>query len=102
MMNMNATNGVAKIYAMLANTLILSELFTFLQINNVNIDAIHETFLTNKSMPLKSPGWASVRLDHHKNKGGGLLMLVKNTIPFVDNKAALPTVSRSSSGAIRF
>ena len=31
-----------------------------------------------------------MRLDRHKNKGGGLLMLIKDTIPFVDNTAALP------------
>ena len=31
-----------------------------------------------------------MRLDRHKNKGGGLLMLIKDTIPFVDNTTALP------------
>ena len=31
-----------------------------------------------------------MRLDRQKNKGGGLLMLIKETIPFVDNTAALP------------
>ena len=31
-----------------------------------------------------------MRLDRHKNKGGGLLMLIKDMIPFVDNTAALP------------
>ena len=34
-----------------------------------------------------TPGWAAVRLYHHKNKGGGLLMLIKGTIPFVNNTA---------------
>ena len=31
-----------------------------------------------------------MRLDRRKNKGGGLLMLIKETIPYVDNTAALP------------
>ena len=31
-----------------------------------------------------------MRLDRQKNKGCGLLMLIKETIPFVDNTAALP------------
>ena len=31
-----------------------------------------------------------MQLDRHKNKCGGLLMLIKDTIPFVDNTAALP------------
>ena len=31
-----------------------------------------------------------MRLGRHKNKGGSLLMLIKDTIPFVDNTAALP------------
>ena len=68
----------------------ITELLTFLHGNNVNIAAIQETKLTNKTKPLKTPGWAAVRLDRHKNKGGGLLMLIKDTFPFVDNTAALP------------
>ena len=68
----------------------VTELLTFLHSNNVNIAAIQETKLTNKSTPLKTPGWAAVRLDRQKNKRGGLLMLIKETIPFVDNTAALP------------
>ena len=31
-----------------------------------------------------------MRLDSHKNKGGGLLVLINDTIPFVENTAALP------------
>ena len=31
-----------------------------------------------------------MRLDRHKNNGGGLLILIKETIPFVYNTAALP------------
>ena len=31
-----------------------------------------------------------MRLDRNKNKGVGLLMLIKDTIPLVDNTAALP------------
>ena len=68
----------------------ITQLLTFLHSNNVNIAAIQETKLTNKTKPLKTPGWAAVRLDRHKNKGGDLLMLIKDTIPFVDNTAALP------------
>ena len=67
----------------------INELLTFLHSKNVNIAAIQETKLTNKTNPLKTPGWAAVRLDRHKNKDGGLLMLIKDTIPFVDNTAAL-------------
>ena len=66
----------------------ITELVTFLHSNNVNIDAIQETKLTNKTKPLKTPGWAAVRLDRHKNKGGGLLMLIKDTILYVDKTAA--------------
>ena len=68
----------------------INELLTFLHNNNVNIAAIQETKLANKSKPLKTPRWAAVLLDRHKNKGGGLLMLIKDTIPFVDKTAALP------------
>ena len=68
----------------------ITELMTFLHSNNVNIAVIQETKQTNKSKPLKTPGWAAVRLDRQKNKGGGLLMLIKDTIPFVDNTAAFP------------
>ena len=34
-----------------------------------------------------------MRLDRHKDKGGGLLMLIKDMIPFVDNTIALPQSS---------
>ena len=68
----------------------ITELMTCLHSNNFNIAAIQETKLTNKTKPLKTPGLAAVRLDRHKNKCGGLLMLIKDTIPFVDNTAALP------------
>ena len=68
----------------------ITELLTFLHSNNVNIAAIKETKLINKTKPLKTPGWAAVRLDRQKNKGGGLLMPIKDTIPFVYNTAALP------------
>ena len=57
-----------------------TELLTFLNINNINIAAIQETKLTNKTKPLKTP---AVRLDRHKNTGGQL-MLIKDTIPFDD------------------
>ena len=68
----------------------ITELLTFLHNNNVNIDAIYETKLTNKTKPLIAPGLAAVRLDRRNNKVGGLLMLIKDAIPFVDNTAALP------------
>ena len=68
----------------------ITELLTFLHSNNVNIAAIQDTKLTNKTKPHKTAGWAAVRLDRHKNKGGGLLMLIKEMIPIVDNTAALP------------
>ena len=68
----------------------INELLTFLHSNNVNIAAIQETKLTNMTKPHKTPGWAAVRLDSHKNNGGGLLMLMKDTIPFVGNTTALP------------
>ena len=67
----------------------MNELLTFLHSNNVNIVAIQETKLTNKTKPLKTPGWAAVRLYRHKIKVGDLLMLIKDTIPFVDNTATL-------------
>ena len=68
----------------------ITELLTFLHSNNVKIVAIQETKLTNKTKPLKTPGWAAVRLDRHKNKGVGLLTLIKDMIHFVDNTVALP------------
>ena len=68
----------------------ITELLTFLHSNNVNIAAIQETKLANKTKPHKTLGWAAVRLDRHKNKGGGLQMLIENTIPFVVNTVALP------------
>ena len=46
----------------------ITEMLTFLDSNNVNIATIQETKLTNKSKPLKTPEWAAVRLDRHKNK----------------------------------
>ena len=57
----------------------ITELLTFLHSNNVNIAAIQETKLTNKTKPPKTPAWAAVRPDRHKNKGGGLLILIKDT-----------------------
>ena len=68
----------------------INALLTYLHINNVNIAAIQESKLTNRNKPLITLGCAAVRLDRHKNKGGGLLMLIKDTILFVDNTAALP------------
>ena len=67
----------------------ITEMLTFLHSNNVNISAIQETKLTNKTKPMITTGLAGVRLDRHKNKGGGLLMLIKDTILFVDNTVAL-------------
>ena len=67
-----------------------SELLTFLLSNNVNVAAIQETNVINKTKPLKTPGWSAMRHDRLKIKGGGLIMLVKDTIPFVDNTAVLP------------
>ena len=67
----------------------ITELLNFFHSKNVNIAAIQETKLTNKSKPIKAPGWAAVRLVRKENKGGGLLMLIKETIPFVDNTAVL-------------
>ena len=60
----------------------ITERLTFLHSNNVNIAAIQEIKLTNKSKPPKTPGLAVVRLDRHKDKGGCLLMIIKDTIPF--------------------
>ena len=68
----------------------ITELLTFIHNDNVDIATIQETKLINKTKPLRTPGWAAVRLDRHKIKGGGLLMLIKDPIPFVDNMAALP------------
>ena len=68
----------------------ITEWQTFLHSNNVNITAIQETKLTSKTKPLKTPGWAAERLERHKNKGDGQPMQIKDTIPFVDNTAALP------------
>ena len=68
----------------------ITELLTFLHSRNVYIAAIQEIKLNNKTMPLKTPGLAVVRLDLHKNKGGGLLMLIIDTIPFVYNTAVVP------------
>ena len=71
----------------------ITELPTFLHSNNVNIAAIYENKLTNETKPRRMPGWAAVRLDRHKNKSGGLLMLIKGTIPFVDNTAVHPQLA---------
>ena len=38
----------------------ITELMTFLHSNNFNIAVIQETKLTNKTKPLKTPGWAAV------------------------------------------
>ena len=68
----------------------MTELQTFLNSNNANIAAIRKTKLTNKTNSHKTTGCAAVRHDRHKNKGGGVLMLVKDTISFDDNTASLP------------
>ena len=80
LMQMNA-NGISEK---------ITELQTFLHPNNANIAANQEIKQTNKIKPLKTPGLSAVRLDRHKNKGDGLLMLIKDTIPIVDNTTALP------------
>ena len=59
----------------------ITELLTFLHNSNVIIAAIHDTKLTNKTKPHKTPGWAAVRLHVHKNKDDGLLMLINDKIP---------------------
>ena len=46
-----------------------------------------------KTMPLITPGWAAMQLHCHKNNGGGLLMLTRDIISFVDNTAALPQLA---------
>ena len=66
----------------------ITELLTFLHSNNVNIAAIQETKLTNKTKPPKTPGWAAVWLDRHNINGGVQVMLIKDTIPFVDHTVA--------------
>ena len=53
---------------------------TFLHSNNANITAIQETKQTDKTKSPKTPGWAAVQLDHHKNKGGGLPIPIKDII----------------------
>ena len=70
----------------------ITERLTFLYNNNVNIVAIQETKLASNTKPPKTLGWAAVRLHRHKNKAGGRrpANLIKETIPFVDNTAALP------------
>ena len=68
----------------------MTELLTFPHSHIVKISAIQETKLINKTKSLTTPGWAAVRHDRHRNKVGGLLRLTKDTIPFVDNTAALP------------
>ena len=77
----------------------ITELLTFLHSNNVNIASIQETKLTNKSKPLMTLGWSAVRFDRHKNKGGGLLMLIKDPLRRQPGRSSF--VSRSSSGATR-
>ena len=67
-----------------------TDLLTFLHSNNVNIHAIHETKQTYETKLLIAPGWAVVRHDRHKNKGGGLLMPIRDKTLFVNNTAALP------------
>ena len=68
----------------------ITELQIFLHSKNVNIANVQETKLTNKSTPLNTPRWAAERLDRHNNNGGGLLMLIKDSIPLADNTTALP------------
>ena len=72
----------------------ITKLLTFLHSNNFNIAVIQETKLTNKTKPLKTPGWPAVRRDRRKNKGSGLPMLIKDTIPFVDNTSADPRLEQ--------
>ena len=71
----------------------LTERLTFLHSNNVNITAIQENKPTSNTKRLKTP-W----FERHKNKGGGLLMQIKDTTPFVDNTAAQPQSSDSHLG----
>ena len=68
----------------------ITELLRFLHSNNVHIADIHGTKLIKKTELLNTPGWTAVRLDRHKNKGGGLQMQIKDEINIVDNTAALP------------
>ena len=65
------------------------ELLNILHSINANIAAIHEAKLTDKTIPVKMPGWAVVRHERSKNKGGNLPILIKDTILFIDNTAAL-------------
>ena len=68
----------------------INDLLNFLHSNNVKIATIQEIVINDKTMPLKTPGLAAVCLFRYRKKGGGLLMLIKDTITFVDNTADLP------------
>ena len=59
----------------------ITELLTFLHSKKDNIAVIQETKLTNKTKPMITTGWVAVRLDRHKNEGGGLIMVINDTIP---------------------
>ena len=50
--------------------------------NNIMIAAIQETKFTEKSKPKKTPGYTMLRKDRGTNKGGGLALLVHETIHF--------------------
>ena len=79
----------------------ITELLTFLHSNNVNIAVIQESKLTNKTKPLKTPGWAVVRLDRQQEQW----WRPANSNQRHDHRrrqhGRSSSVSRSSSGATR-
>ena len=60
----------------------LTELLDLLNDKNIHICAIQESKLTSKSKAMKTPHYTMVRKDRGKNKGGGLVFLVHESIPF--------------------
>ena len=60
----------------------LTELLDLLNDKNIHICAIQESKLTSKSKAMKTPHYTMVRKDRGKNKGGGLVFLVHELIPF--------------------
>ena len=66
----------------------IDEILHYMNEKNVSIAALQETKLP-KNSKLSTPGWACVRTDRPKGKGGGIALLVKKNVNFT--VVTLPT-----------
>jgi hypothetical protein len=73
-----------------------AELLDFLSERDIKVACLQETKLSPRSKPPSFPGYAVVRKDRPVGGGGGLMILIHNSVPFTDVDTATLTNSDPS------